>query len=89
MNCEYMPSFIKDLKALKSTSVFESVKFLVFDEIPSYSSLDEISNIKKLKNADSAYRIRVGDYRIGFTVAEDTITFVRVLHRKDIYRYFP
>jgi mRNA-degrading endonuclease RelE of RelBE toxin-antitoxin system len=84
-----MPSFIKDLKALKSTPVFESVKSLVFDEIPGYSSLDEISNIKKLKDADSAYRLRVGDYRIGFTVAEDTITFVRVLHRQDIYRYFP
>jgi mRNA interferase RelE/StbE len=89
MNCEYMPSFIKDLKALKSTPVFESVKSLVFDEIPSYSSLDEISNLKKLKDADSTYRIRVGDYRVGFMVVGDTVTFVRVLHRKDIYRYFP
>ncbi|MBW4689289.1 MAG: type II toxin-antitoxin system RelE/ParE family toxin [Komarekiella atlantica HA4396-MV6] len=89
MNCEYMPSFIKDLKALKSTPVFESVKSLVFDEIPSYSSLDEISNLKKLKDADSTYRIRVGDYRVGFTVVGDIVTFVRVLHRKDIYCYFP
>ena len=54
MNCEYMPTFIKDFKVLKSTPVFESVKSLVFDEIPSYSSLDEISNLKKLKDADSA-----------------------------------
>lgn len=84
-----MPSFIKDLKALKSTPVFESVKSLVFDEIPSYSSLDEINNLKKLKDADSTYRIRVGDYRVGFTVVGDIVTFVRVLHRKDIYRYFP
>jgi mRNA-degrading endonuclease RelE of RelBE toxin-antitoxin system len=84
-----MPSFIKDLKALKNTPVFESVKSLVFDEIPSYSSLDEISNLKKLKDSDSAYRLRVGDYRIGLTVVGDTITFVRVLHRKEIYRYFP
>jgi mRNA-degrading endonuclease RelE of RelBE toxin-antitoxin system len=84
-----MPSFIKDLKALKSTPVFESVKSLVFDEIPSYSSLDEISNLKKLKDADSTYRIRVGDYRVGFTVVGDIVTFVRVLHRKDIYCYFP
>ncbi len=89
MNCEYMPSFIKDLKVLKSTPVFESVKSLVFDEIPNYSSLDEISNLKKLKDSDSAYRLRVGDYRIGLTVVGDTITCVRVLHRKDIYRYFP
>ncbi|MBD2250559.1 type II toxin-antitoxin system RelE family toxin [Nostoc parmelioides] len=89
MNCEYLPTFIKDLKALKSTPVFESIKSLVFEQIPGYSSLDEIIHLKKLKDADSAYRVRVGDYRIGFTVAGDTITFVRVLHRKDIYRYFP
>lgn len=82
MNCEYMPTFIKDLKTLKSTPVFESVKSLVFEEIPSYSSLDEFSNLKKLKDADSAYLLRIGDYRIGFTVAGDIITFVRVLHVK-------
>ncbi|TBR60921.1 type II toxin-antitoxin system RelE/ParE family toxin [Mastigocladus laminosus UU774] len=89
MNTEYKPSFIKDLKALKSTPVYDSIKSLVFEEIPSYSNLDEISNLKKLKDADKVYRIRVGDYRIGFTFEEETIIFVRVLHRKDIYRYFP
>ena len=89
MNVEYMPTFLKDMKALKSTPVFESVKSLVFEEIPSYSSLDEISGLKKLKDANNAYRIRVGDYRIGFTFEEKTIVFVRILHRKDIYRYFP
>ncbi|MCP6759653.1 MAG: type II toxin-antitoxin system RelE/ParE family toxin [Fischerella sp. CENA71] len=88
MNTEYKPSFIKDLKALKSTPVYDSIKSLVFEEIPSYSNLDEISNLKKLKDADNTYRVRVGDYRIGFTFEEETITFVRVLHRKDIYRYF-
>ncbi len=35
------------------------------------------------------YRIRVGDYRIGVEVVGDEILFVRILHRKDIYRYFP
>ncbi|MGI8501948.1 MAG: type II toxin-antitoxin system RelE family toxin [Hassallia sp.] len=84
-----MPTFIKDLKALKSTLVYDSVKSLVFDEIPSHSSLDEIRNLKKLKDANNAYRIRVGDYRIGFLFEGETITFIRVLHRKDIYRYFP
>ncbi|MFM6062867.1 MAG: type II toxin-antitoxin system RelE family toxin, partial [Microcystis panniformis] len=31
----------------------------------------------------------IGDYRIGFFVEEDTITFARVLHRREFYRYFP
>ncbi|MGL4377778.1 MAG: type II toxin-antitoxin system RelE family toxin [Microcoleaceae cyanobacterium] len=42
-----------------------------------------------MKGDDNAYRLRVGDYRIGFYFDDETITFVRVLHRKDIYRYFP
>lgn len=89
MNTQYLPSFIKDLKNLKSTPVFESIKALVFEEIPSLPSLAEIGNLKKLKAAENAYRIRIGDYRIGVIFNSETIIFVRVLHRKDIYRYFP
>lgn len=89
MNVEYLPTFLKDLKALRSTPVFESIKRLVFEEIPGYSGLEEIVGLKKLKANDNAYRVRVGDYRIGFTITGNVITFVRVLHRKEIYRYFP
>ncbi|NJP08357.1 MAG: type II toxin-antitoxin system RelE/ParE family toxin [Leptolyngbyaceae cyanobacterium RU_5_1] len=89
MNTEYLPSFLKDLKALKSTQSFELIQVLVFEEIPSCSSLDEVRNLKRLKDVDNAYRIRVGDYRIGLFIEDETITFARVLHRKEIYRYFP
>jgi mRNA interferase RelE/StbE len=89
MKTEYQPAFIKDLKALKSTPVFKRIMRLVFEEIPSFEGLDEISNLKRLKADEPAYRIRVGDYRIGFLVVGDTITFQRVLHRRDIYCYFP
>ncbi|MDY6802667.1 MAG: type II toxin-antitoxin system RelE/ParE family toxin [Cyanobacteriota bacterium] len=89
MNTEYQRSFIKDLKALKSTPYFECIKALVFEEIPNLPDLKNIKNLKRLKNFESAYRIRVGDYRIGFFFEEETIIFSRVLHRKEIYRYFP
>ncbi|MGA1264796.1 MAG: type II toxin-antitoxin system RelE family toxin, partial [Prochlorothrix sp.] len=52
-------------------------------------------NLLKLKGYDTYYRIRVGDYRIGLEVLHQSdsgnleIVFVRVLHRKEIYRYFP
>lgn len=42
MNIEYLPSFLKDLKALKSTPVFEQIKGLVFDEIPNLSDLQNL-----------------------------------------------
>ncbi|MFB2833142.1 type II toxin-antitoxin system RelE family toxin [Floridanema evergladense] len=45
--------------------------------------------MKKLKGYENAYRIRVGDYRIGFTFDSETVIFYRVLHRKEFYRYFP
>ena len=89
MNTEYLLIFLKDLKALKSTPVFESIRALVFEEIPNIPNFEEIRNLKKLKGTENCYRIRSGDYRIGLIFDDETITFVRVLHRKDIYRYFP
>ncbi|MBW4583181.1 MAG: type II toxin-antitoxin system RelE/ParE family toxin [Tildeniella nuda ZEHNDER 1965/U140] len=58
-------------------------------EVETAENLEELNNIKKLKAKGDYYRIRVGDYRIGLTANEEVITFVRVLHRKEIYRYFP
>jgi mRNA interferase RelE/StbE len=86
---EYLPSFIRDLKALKKAPIFNTIKSFVFEEIPSFDRLDQISNLKKLKGNDNAYRVRVGDYRIGMFIENDTITFARVQHRREIYRNFP
>lgn len=90
MKTLYQLSFIKDLKALKSTSIFQQINKLVFKDIPNYQTLDDISNLKKLKSEDNAYRIRISDYRIGLIFdIDNTVIFERVLHRKEIYRYFP
>jgi mRNA-degrading endonuclease RelE of RelBE toxin-antitoxin system len=89
MKTNYLPTFIKDIKSLKSTSSYSAIKNLVFTDILAVQNLKEISNLKKLKGDDNAYRIRVGDYRIGFFLESDTITFARVLHRREFYRYFP
>lgn len=89
MKTEYLPTFIKDLKKLKSTSVYNSIKILVTKDVLTYQSFTEIPNLKKIKGAKNAYRIRVGDYRIGFFVEQDKIIFSNVLHRKEIYRFFP
>ncbi len=89
MKTNYLPTFIKDLKSLKSTSSYSGIKKLVFTDILAVQNLKEISNLKKLKGDYNAYRIRVGDYRIGFFLEDNTITFARVLHRREFYRYFP
>ena len=46
-------------------------------------------DLKKLSGGGDYYRIRVGDYRTGIALEGETVAFVRCLHRKEIYRYFP
>ena len=73
-----LKSCYKDLKNLPK-NIQEKIKKLVFEEIPNKNSLSEIPNVKKLKGVDSYYRIRVGEYRIGFKYENGKIVFYRVL----------
>ena len=43
---------------------------------------------KKLRGTASDWRIRVGDYRIIYTITDGTLTVlvVRVAHRREVYR---
>ncbi len=82
MNVNYLPSFIKELEAPKSTPYFKPINTLVFEENPKLDTFTDIKNLKKLQGYENAYRIRVGDHRIGIIFQNGTITFCRVLHRQ-------
>jgi mRNA interferase RelE/StbE len=88
MKILFEESFEKDLKKIKSSSVKKRLKSLL-SHIEEIQTIHKIPHLKKLKGTDSYYRIRLSDYRIGVEIQADTIIFVRILHRKDIYRYFP
>lgn len=88
MKVEFLKSFSKDLDGIKAKSVKQSVIRLI-ELMEAAGSLEEIPNIKKLKGHRSAYRSRVGDYRLGFFFESSTILLARFLHRKDIYKLFP
>jgi mRNA interferase RelE/StbE len=42
-------------------------------------------DVKRLRNADVAYRLRMGVYRVLFDLERDTIIIRRIGHRKEIY----
>jgi mRNA interferase RelE/StbE len=42
-----------------------------------------------LKGHKFAYRIKIGDYRIGIFVESKVVEMARFEHRKDIYKVFP
>jgi len=84
----YKRTFIRDLSSLPE-QVKEKIQAIVFNEIPNMQDISQISGLKKIRGHKRYYRIKIGDYRIGIEIRENTIVFMRVLHRKDIYRYFP
>jgi mRNA-degrading endonuclease RelE of RelBE toxin-antitoxin system len=88
MRVEFLKKFSKDLDGIKVKSVKLNLRRLI-ELMESVDSLDEIPNLKKLKGHKSAYRVRVGDYRLGFFFENSTILMARFLHRKDIYKIFP
>ena len=88
MKTLYKRTFIRDLSSLPE-QVKEKIQTIVFNEIPNMQDISQISGLKKIRGHKRYYRIKIGDYRIGIEIRENTIVFMRVLHRKDIYRYFP
>ena len=88
MQVEFRKTFKQDLKNLKDGKVLKRIQKVV-EEVELANALSEIRNIKLLQGHEDFYRIRVGDYRIGLFVEEKTVAFVRILHRKEVYRYFP
>ncbi len=88
MQVRFLAKFNRDLNHIHLNSVKESIA-LVIDAVKSTDSIGKIHAIKKSKGYRLAYRIRVGDYRIGVFVEGDHVDFARVLHRREICQFFP
>lgn len=67
MKVEFLKKFSKDLDAVTAKSVKANL-LRIIELIESINSLDELPNTKKLKGHKSACRIRIGDYRLGFSL---------------------
>ncbi|MBI4963290.1 MAG: type II toxin-antitoxin system RelE/ParE family toxin [Desulfomonile tiedjei] len=80
--------FAKDVKRVKDKEILRQALEII-EAIESAPSLSDIPNLKKLSVEGRYFRERVGDHRIGLAIDGGTVTFVRVLNRRDIYRYFP
>jgi len=85
----YRKSFLRDLKKIKILPVYEEIYNLVFNELSHMQDINEISNVKSMKGFANYYRIRMGDYRIGIEFVGEYLEVIRVLHRKEFYRFFP
>jgi mRNA interferase RelE/StbE len=88
MNVVFEASFARDLKRIRNKHLLQQVQKII-KRVKIAHTLNDIHNLKKMQGYDTFYRIRLRDYRIGIEVIGERVIFVRILHRKDIYRYFP
>lgn len=89
MIVEFDKSFEKSLDKIKNKALFPKIEKIIIN-CENSKSLSEIPNVKKLAGYKTYYRIRIGEYRIGFEMIEkQTIRFILIAHRKDIYKSFP
>ncbi|MCL4479726.1 MAG: type II toxin-antitoxin system RelE/ParE family toxin [Deltaproteobacteria bacterium] len=79
---------MKELAEIPS-HVRKVIDTFVFEEVPSLDYISQSIRIEKLKGYPDYFKARFGSYRVGMKREGDTLVFERVMHRKDIYRYFP
>jgi mRNA interferase RelE/StbE len=82
-------NFDKDLEKYATPEQIREI-FLFIDKLEKAWHLREISDIKKLSGFREFYRVRFGEYRLGFRMLENSdIQLDRFLHRRDIYKKYP
>ena len=76
-------SAVKDIHALDDPAYSR-----VRDAVDALQENPRPSGARKLRGQEHAWRIRVGDYRILYTVEEQqhAITVYRIKHRREVYR---
>ena len=88
MQVTFRSSFLRDLKKIKDQRLLDRIAQAI-ESVEQATDLQDLSDLKKLSGFHDLYRIRVGDYRLGISLADGAIEFVRCLSRKEIYRFFP
>lgn len=89
MKILYTNSFSKDLDRIRHQTKIKKRLLELIDKTKQIGSLIDLNGVRKIEGYQGYYRIRIGDYRLGIKVTENSIEMVRFLHRKEIYRRFP
>jgi len=88
LNVAFKESFLRDIERIRSRSLRERVKGVI-ERVEAAQTSQGIPNLRRLRGGERHYRIRVGHYRLGVVIEGDSVVFVRFLHRRELYRFFP
>jgi len=89
MKFEFDKSFERSLGKIHDPRILHRLERIII-HLEISSSLAQEPNIKKLSGYSNYFRLRIGDYRVGFElINRTTIRFIIIAHRKDVYKIFP
>lgn len=52
-------------------------------------AVTSMPQVKPMESNKAFYRFRPGEYRLGYYFKEKVLHLSRILHRKEMYRFFP
>ena len=88
MEVQFFKGFERQIDKIKEKKLLNHIKKAV-KSVQEAKTLHDIANLKKMKASKTAYRIKVGNFRIGFYFIDSIVSFAAFGHRKDIYKHFP
>lgn len=88
METKFREKFEKDIEDITNQDVLDDIA-KVIENVEKAKQPKDIDNIRKIKGDKTAFRIKIGKYRIGIYLIKGTVEFTRVLPRDKIYKYFP
>lgn len=75
MKASFRKSFLRDVKKIKEGDVLNRIRTTI-EDVEQAANLQDIRSLTKISGTADFYRIRIGDYRVGVAVEEDTVEFV-------------
>jgi mRNA interferase RelE/StbE len=88
MKIIFLSTFLKDIKKIKDPKAARMIEKLI-SNLKQAASLEDVSNVKKMKGYSVAYKIKSGNYRMGIYKDLEHIELARFLKIEDIYKVFP
>jgi mRNA interferase RelE/StbE len=88
MKVKYSKKFLKQLAAIPS-DIRSKIESFVFEELVLTLSIYEMGKVEKMKGYDGFYKVRFGNYRLGLVIENEIVAVKTVVHRREIYKFFP
>ncbi len=87
MAIEISNAFGRDMRGIHRN--YHQRVALIIEEMKAAENSHQIRNLEPCEGTPNAFRIRMGDYRIGVYVEDNIIKLKRIGNRGDFYNYFP